>query len=140
MATTYIESQGVELQVGDGGDPTETFALIPQVITINGPDGSASEIDVTTLDSTAREFAMGLADEGNIPFELVYDPDNTVHAGLRADRAARTLRNFQLVLTNNPATTFALSGYVTQFALTAGVDDVVRVSANIRISGPMTEV
>jgi len=138
MTTTYIESQGIELQIGDGGDPSEIFSLVPQVITIDGPDGSASEIDVTTLDSSAREFAMGLKDSGAISFEAIYDPDNPTHQQLRTDWNARTLRNFQLVFTNNPATTWSFSAYVQTFATAASVDDVVRLNAALRISGDVT--
>jgi predicted secreted protein len=137
MTTTYIESQGMELQRGDGASP-EVFTLIDQITTLDGPDGSASEIDITTLDSTAREFAMGLKDSGSITFEAVYDPAKTQHQGLRTDWNARTLRNFQLVFTNSPATTWSFSAYVQNFSISAGVDEVVRLSVTLRISGDVT--
>lgn len=138
MTTTYIESQGMALARGDAATPTEAFTAIPQIITLDGPDGSASEIDITTLDSTAREFAMGLKDSGSISCEAVYDPDNAQHQGLRTDWNGRTLRNFELTLTNNPATVWSFAAYVQTFSVTAGVDDVVRLNFALRISGDVT--
>ena len=135
MATTYIESQGIELKSGDGGDPTETFTLVPQLISLDGPDGSAAEIDITTLDSVAREFAMGLKDSGSITAEGIYDPDNAQHAALRADWSARTLRNFEIEFTNDPATVLSFSAFVQNFSTSAAVDDVVRLSLTLRITG-----
>lgn len=138
MATTFIESQGVQLAVGDGSSP-ENYTLIPQITTMSGPGGSASVIDVTTLDSTAREKAMGLPDEGQLSFEMVYNPNNTVQDGLRVKRAARTLHNFELTLTDSPATVFLFSAYVLEFTQGYAVDEVAMVSVTLEISGPVTK-
>ena len=55
MSSNALESQGMAIKRGDGASP-EVFTTIPEVRSINGPDGSASEIDVSDLSSTSREF------------------------------------------------------------------------------------
>lgn len=138
MTTTSVESQGVELRRGDGGGP-EVFTLVGQITSIDGPSGSAAVIDVTTLDSVAREKRMGLPDEGQITLEGIYDPAQAQQEGLRTDRAARTLRNFELVLTDLANTTFAFSAFVLEFSLGEAVDAVVTLSVTLEITGAVTK-
>ena len=77
-----ITSQGTTIGIGDGASP-EVYTSIPQVTSIGGPDGSASEINVTNLSSTAQEFILGLKDEGSISLDLVFDERDTTHSLLR---------------------------------------------------------
>ena len=111
MSSNALVSQGMTIARGDGASP-ESFTTIPEVRAISGPDGSANEIDVTDLSSSAKEFRMGLRDEGNITLEMMFIPGNTVHAGLRTDRANRTLRNFRITFTDSPATVWSFAAYV----------------------------
>ena len=59
-----ITSQGTTIGIGDAAS-REIFTTIPQVTSMSGPDGSATEINVTNLSSTAQEFILGLKDEGS---------------------------------------------------------------------------
>ena len=138
MSSNALESQGMAIKRGDGASP-EVFTTIPEVRSINGPDGSASEIDVSDLSSTSREFRMGLQDEGSITLDMMFIPGNTVHAGLRTDRANRTLRNFQLVFTDSPATTWSFAAYVQGLSVSNDLDAVTTASVTLRISGSITE-
>lgn len=139
MSSNAITAQGVILARGDGATPTEAFTTIPEIKTFSGPGGSASIIDVTTLQSTAKEKRMGLQDEGQLSFTINYVPANTVHSGLRDDRANATQRNFKLTFTDSPATVWTFSGYVTGFSVKGGVDAVVEADVTIEITGAITE-
>lgn len=138
MSSSALTSQGMTFGRGDAASP-EVYTTIPEITTISGPGGSASEIDVTDLSSTAKEFRLGLQDEGSISFTINYIPGNTVHAGLRTDRAASTLRNFRIAFTDSPQTTWTFAGYVNGFTVDNGVDNVTTASVTIRISGVITE-
>src|SRR4051812_7748684 len=105
-----IESQGVKLYVSVGS-PTEWNA-IGNVTGIKGPGGAASVIDVTNLDSSAKEKLMGLPDEGQISVELNYDPDNTQHTLLRVSRRSRTRLEFKIQLTDATNTLLTFAAYV----------------------------
>jgi hypothetical protein len=112
---------------------------IGNVVSFNGPGGSASVIDVTNLDSTAKEKRMGLPDEGQFTMELNYDPDNTAHIALRNARKTRTRTEFKLTLTDATATSLTFWGYVLAFAIQGGVDAVVKASLTIEIDGAVAE-
>lgn len=132
-----ITAQGTVLRRGNGASP-ETFQTVGEITKFDGPGGSASVIDVTTLQSTAKEKRMGLADEGQFTFTMNLDPTDTQQTGLRADRAARTLRNFQLQLADGAMTTLLFSAFVLEFKISGAVDQVVTASVTLEISGPVT--
>ena len=88
MPSTAITAQGITIaRFG-----TTTFETIPNVVSFQGPGGQASVIDVTNLASTAKEKRVGLRDEGQLSLSLHFNPDDTVHQGLRTDRANRVRR------------------------------------------------
>ncbi len=137
MASNALETQGVVFKRGQGDDP-ETFTAVGEVVSFSGPGGTASVIDVTSLESTAREKLMGISDEGQFTFDMNMVPDNAQQIGLKDDRAARDLRNFRLELTDIPATILSFAGYVLGFALAGGVDDKITASVTVEITGAVT--
>lgn len=132
-----IETQGVQIQRGNGA-ASEIFTTIAEITDFDGPGGSASEIDTTSLDSTAREFLMGLKDEGQFTFNCNLVPSDTAQTGLRTDRDNRTLRNFKVILTDASSTTLTFSAYVMGFSISGAVDDKIGASVTLRISGAVT--
>lgn len=138
MTASALESQGMTLKIGDGASP-EVFTAIGDISDISGPDGAATEIDVTTLDSTGKEFRMGLKDEGQVTFTCFYQPKDTQHAALRTARSNRTLTNFQLTFTDSPATVWSFSAYVMSIPLSNSVDGATSANITLRISGSIME-
>jgi len=136
-----LKSQGVGIYLSDDASP-EVFTEVPDVVSISGPDGSASEIDVTALDSTAKEFLMGLPDEGTVSLDLIWggETSNTQQVALRTARANQTQKNFQIKLTDSPQSTYQFNAYVTGWSLTAGVDDAVKATVTLRITGAVSVV
>jgi len=139
MSSNALDSQGMTLKIGDGAETSETFATISEIKSFSGPGGSATVIDTTDLQSTAKEKRMGLQDEGQLSFEINYIPSDTEHAQLRTDRAEQTERNFQLVFTDDPVTTWDFAAFVTGFSVSGGVDDVVNASVTLELTGSITE-
>ena len=137
VPSNAINAQGVELQRGNGAVP-ESFAIVGEITNFDGPGGSASVIDVTTLQSLAKEKRMGLQDEGQFTFQMNLDPSDVQQAGLRTDRANRTLRNFRLRLTDVSNTTLLFSAFVLEFKINGAVDQVVKASVTLEISGAVT--
>jgi hypothetical protein len=131
-----IETQGTVISIGDAASP-EVFTAIPQVVSISGPDGQTPEVDVTNLSSTAREFILGLNDNGNVSVPLQYDA-GAVHEGLYAKWAARTAHNFRITLTDSPATTLTFAARVQAFPFDVQADNVITVAMNLRITGAVT--
>jgi hypothetical protein len=138
MSQNAVLTQGTILQRGDGGSP-EVFTTITDVISIAGPDASKSEIEVTDLASTAKEFKGGLPDFGRTTVELNYVPGNAVHAALRADfiSAASPVRNYRELFVNGKRWDFA--AYVASFPGNVQPDSVVKASVVLRHTGPVLE-
>ncbi len=90
MSSTAITAQGITIARFN----TTTFETIPNVVSFQGPGGQTAVIDVTNLGSTSKEKRVGLRGEGQITMTMHYNPDDTVHQGLRADRANRVRRQF----------------------------------------------
>ncbi len=130
-----ISTQGTLFQRENDSATMETVA---EVQSFSGPGGEASEIDVTSLDSTSKEFKLGLQDEGTISLDCILVPGDNAQDGLRADRAAGTVRSFQIVLPDTATTTLTFDALVKGFTITGGVDDVIKASVTLRVTGAVT--
>lgn len=128
----YIDTTGKTI-TGTGTATPQTFTDVANIKTFSGFDGSASEIDVSNLSSTAKEFRLGLTDPGQFTIEIDYDNANAGHIALRSKQVSGTLSNFKLTLPNSNVITF--TGYVKKFSLAGAVDAVAKTSVDIRISG-----
>lgn len=136
MAT--IQTQGCQILKGDGASP-EVFTALGEVIDISLDSGGAAEIDVTNLDSTAKEFNLGLADYGTVSITMNYDPDDAQQTALKTDYDAQDSGNYRIDLSDSPETTFSFAAYVrTWNAPRVTPDDVVKLDAVLRISGAVT--
>jgi len=133
-------SQGSSIWRMDTSVSPNAYSEIGQVMSISGPDGSASEIDVSNLASTAKEFVIGLPDNGSVSLEVSFDYASATanHDTLITSRTAQTLDTFQIRLSDSPQTTMTFTAYVTQFSLSLGVDDKVGATFGLRISGGVT--
>jgi len=138
MSSSALTSQGMTIAVGNGASP-EVFTTIAEVKSIDGPGGQSNEIDVTDLSSTAKEYVLGLQDEGDITLDMNYIPSNVQHAQLRSDRAAGTQRNYRISFTDSPVTTWTFAARVKGFSISNAVDNVTGLSVVLRVSGSITE-
>lgn len=139
MSQNAVLTQGTLLKRGDGGSP-EVFTTVPDVTAISGPDATKSEIEVTDLSSTAKEFKGGLADFGRLTVDLNYIPGNAIHTAMRNDfiSNASPVRNWQILFVNGKQWNF--QGYVGAFPGNTQPDSVQKSSMTIRLSGPVVEV
>ena len=133
--TTAIETQGTVLAIET---TTGVFTPIAKITDFSAFSGSASVIDGTSLDSTAKEKLMGLQDFGQVSFNFNVIPDDAGQVALEAAKAARSLKNFKLTLNDTDDPTYAVSGYVLSKSLSGAVDQKVSGSATIEISGAVT--
>jgi hypothetical protein len=138
MSSSAILAQGTKFAVSADGSPP-SFSDIPEIRTIGGPDGSAPTIDVTDLDSTAREYVLGLKDEGSFSLGIMYIPQNSVHAQLRSAWANRTRLQFRVTFTDSTTTVWEFDGFVTGFSQQAAVDTVIEATVGIKITGAIYE-
>lgn len=122
---------------------TSTTAAVGGVMSISGPSGSAGEIDVTTFDSTAKEYIIGLRDEGTITLEMVRDVadpgQNALISAFKTRVKRKLVIDFSTLVIEASAVGARLTAdaYVSGFSYSLGTDDAVKASATLRLTGAM---
>lgn len=140
MASTAIQSQGTKLLVRNHAT-TPAFVEVGNVVSMSGiAGGSASDIDVTNLQSTAKEYLLGLVDEGEVSISLHYNIEDVGQDELAYLRANAKLGSFKIEIPVGAETvTFAFNASVKQFSKDVGVDSVVSSTVTLKVSGSVTE-
>jgi len=101
--TVAVLGSGATLGLGDGASP-QVYTTIAEVLRV-GPIGSTNpEVDVTNLDSTAKEYIAGLADGNTVEFDMNWVTGNTEQVSLRTSQAAGDTVNLQLTWPTSPQT------------------------------------
>lgn len=131
--TVNIDSSGFAAAGTTGTATPKTWAKVGNTKDYNGFDGTKSEIDVSNLDSLAKEYNPGLEDFGQMTVNFDVDPTDAGQIAMRANKAANTKTYFRIVLPNGKSR--AWLGFVKKLTETGGVDKVVTASADVRISG-----
>lgn len=149
MTTAAVRAIGTLLKRGDGGGP-ENFTTVAEVTNITGPGLSQAMIDTTSHESPNwREFITGLADGGQVSFDINYIPDNASHnviAGLlkdfkdQADGTLLTPRNYQIVFPDVSNTVWTFAAWISDFEPTAPAtgDDKLSASVTMKVTGEPT--
>ena len=128
-----IDTTGKTITPGVGTATPVTFTTIANVKTFSTLDGEASEIDVTNVLSTGKEFILGLTDPGHTQWEMDYQKTDAGQAACMAAKISGALKTFKLTFSD--ATTVTLSAFVKKFDIKGGVDAVYKSTMNLRVSG-----
>lgn len=131
-----IETQGFKLEIAPVGGSPLSYVEVSEITSFTGFDGQAAEIDVTHLQSTAKEFLMGLQDFGSFSVECNYLPTDTGQDNMRAAKASRDVQAFRATFSDTSTATF--QGYVLGATVSGGVDAKVDGAFTIRITGNVT--
>lgn len=109
-----FKAKGVVIKAALTATPT---TLLSQEADVSFNVGDRSLIDVTTHDSvTTKDYIdSGLKDTAEIDVTCEWDPAGAVHEIIRAAHAVGTLVYLTLVLPDNGAATYAMSGTVLSF-------------------------
>lgn len=140
MTSTAVSAQGSKFFVDTAasGAAQPTWTPVKNVKSFSGFDGSASEIDVTDLDSVAKEKRLGLIDNGSFSIDVNRDLTDAGQLALKAAQTASSLEQFKLQYPDGSADTF--SGFVKSFPIAGGTDAVLTSTVAFTISGAITSV
>lgn len=127
-----IESQGFKLEIGNADSPL-TYTEVKEIVSFNAFDGQATVIDVTHMQSTAKEVFMGLQDFGTFTGDTNYLTADPGQVLLRQAKGTREIQDFRMTLANGTTATFR--GYVLSSPISGGVDAKIDGSFSIQISG-----
>ncbi len=104
----------------------------------SGFDGQASELDSTTLCSTAKEKNLGLQDFGGMSADLHYVEDDAFQVEAKVAKRQGLPRWFKLVKKNNYIKIF--EGYVRSLSDSGAVDGTNASTLAVTITGEVYEV
>jgi hypothetical protein len=133
MATNAILGAGSSLKLGDGASP-EVFTKVAEVLRVGAIGQSAAEIDVTSLDSTAKEYIAALPDGETVAITMNF-VGGTQQNALRD--GVRTTKNFVMEFSDNTKATFSMVilGFMRD---ETSPESQLTASVNGRITGPIT--
>ena len=138
--TAAVLGSGATLQLGSGASP-QVYTTIAEVLRC-GPIGSTNpEVDVTNLDSTAKEYIAGLADGNTVEFEMNWVAGNSQQQSLRTSQAAGSTVNLKMVWPVSPETTAQFDLVLLEFSMGETTpESQVTASVSGRISGSIAWV
>lgn len=125
-----LDAQGATFTFDNAGG---TPVAVGGIVSFSGFDGEATEIDITTLASTAKEFRQGLQDFGSFTIELRRDPSDAGQVEMLSAKALQATRECILTLPSGDIATF--DAFVKSLSTEGGVDDVVNGTASLRVTG-----
>lgn len=131
--TVNIDSSGFATAGTSGTANPKTWTAVGNCKDYSGFDGSASELDKTNMQSNAMEYAAGLQDFGNFSVNIDVDDTDAGQIALRAAKTSAATKAFKLRLPNGKLRVF--KGFVKKFSEQGGVNQVVKASADVRITG-----
>lgn len=136
MASEAISSQGTVISVST--DEGLTYIDVAEVVSFSGPDGTTNEIDVTHLGSDAKEYLLGLPDEGNFTFDVNFIPANASQQTVQGLRMSRERADWRVTFADTDNTEIDFEAFVSGFSIEGEQDDKLSGSVTLRITGPVT--
>jgi hypothetical protein len=142
LTATTFELVGVdatdEAAATAGSFTPKTWLALCEAKTFQGFDGQASEIDVTTLCSTAKEFRPGLQDFGSFSFEMNLVPTDPSQMVLDAAKASGAALWFRVYVPDGEGGyqgAYVFKAFVRQKSIAGGVDQAMTSSVTLRVTG-----
>ncbi|AOJ42710.1 phage tail protein [Burkholderia lata] len=134
--STAINAQGTKLEYNTATTGAPAWAKVKNLTDLSGFNGAANVIDVTDLDSKAKEKRLGLQDWGQVTLTINTNLKEPSHSALLAAKKAGTSIDFRATLSDG--STLEFSAFVKDFPISAKVDQVVTGAVNLEITGDIT--
>lgn len=131
-----LDVDTTSLTYTSGGTATpNAYTQINGFLSFDGFDGSASDVDVTDLQSTAMEYISGLVDNGKFGFDLKTLNADPGQQALRAARVSGAVTGFRLTLPDTKVATW--SALVKTTPISGAVNAVLKGKVDTKITGPV---
>ena len=125
-------------------DIASTFTPVVQIVDLAGLLLTTGLVDTSTRASRARTFTPAVYDNGELSFDVMYDPDEDTHSASVAGGIVRMLMNgeaanYRLRFVDRlPTTVATFAGFLTDFAPKALLDGALHADLTIKIKGAVT--
>lgn len=136
MSVNAVVSAGTEFKRGDGAS-NETFTKLTEVQSITLPSRNRATIDVSDLDSSIKEFQVGMRDSGEITLTQFFERD--AYLDMNTDFESTSSVNYQIVFPDTGNTTIDFAAFVTALGGSVpGPDEIITVEVTYKITGDVT--
>lgn len=138
MTNPSIHTQGSKFKRGSGSGPV-VYTSVAGILDIAPPGSKRKALDVTTLDQTSiykEVVGSVLVENEPIEIELLFDPDSTIQATLKADMEDPDPVPYRVELRNGD--TFDFNGVITAWKPSGKMDDNYKVKVTVEVSGAVT--
>lgn len=121
-----------------------TWTDIGQIRDISGPSFQQTSIDISNRSSRIRQFVPGMLDNGEVTFDVVFDPDLATHSpsatgGLITELTAGNLNSYRIAFADaSPANVASFSGFVTKLTSKEPQNDAMVADITLKIAGAIT--
>ena len=132
--TSAVLSAGTKIGISDGASPP-VYNRIPEILTLGTPETTIETIEVTSLDSTAKEYISGLTDGGSVPLEGNWLSGDTYHQLLKTNAAAGTATTFLITLPDTPATKVLFTATPESFIISPEPNSQLKFSFSAKVTG-----
>lgn len=107
---------------------------------IGGVEISAETTDVTALDNSTgyKEYLGGFKDGGEVPLEGFLDGEDAGQDAMYAAMEDQEIHQFSIIFPAAIGKTWTFPGVVTKFATSVAVNDGVKYSASVKVTGKPT--
>jgi len=139
--TINLNTVGKTITIGSGtATPTE-WIKVGELTDIKSTSDTSPDIEVTDLDSTAKEYIQGLPDTGNVTMTVYCVDSDTGLAAMEAAHVARAMKSFKVTYPSGATPIRTFNGYVKSFPMIgdASKDSAVTGSVEIKRSGSVTK-
>lgn len=116
------KSQGCRLWLTEDGGTT--YTRVPNITQVNKPGASKERIDVSDLESLAKEYIAGLRDSNSVSYPINFDGTNAVHQNLLVLENSDDVVGWKIEFVEDGAATMTVvefNGYVDNVDISAGV-------------------
>ena len=132
-----VKSQGCAIALGTSASPIVYTDIA--TTSIGGPSGARAIIDATTLGDVAKIKDVGLPDYGQVNCDFNFDQSELALIDTWDAFKAGTLQNFTITFSDSPASVLTFTGYPMNVSFNIGLDDIVRGTFTIEISGDVED-
>ena len=132
--TLAVLSAGTKIGISDGQSPP-VYNRIPEILTLGTPETTIETIEVTSLDSNAKEYISGLTDGGSVPLEGNWLSGDTYHQLLKTNAAAGTATTFLITLPDTPATKVLFTATPESFIISPEPNSQLKFSFSAKVTG-----
>lgn len=129
-----IDSRAFTSYTSGGTATPVAYTQVKDIKSVRFAPGGRTEIDVTNLDSTAKEKRLGLKDNGTMSGDLNVDLTDAGQNACRASEGSDDVKTFRMTLPSS-AGTATFNGQVKQMSWEGAVDGVHMGTYEITITG-----